>query len=146
MNITIDTLPEIIVAGLVVLAAIGLLMRGLVAVARRGRAKLGSVEVGGSECSGYIAEHAAALERLEAGQTRIESLMQQVVTRTNQTDTATGAHTAALKIVTKWIRRELGRVRDKEDEINGDLDEADDELRRAADAYREGRLVGRVGP
>ena len=142
MNIVIDTMPEIIAAGLIVLVALAMITRALVQVARRGRAKLGSVEVGGTECSGYIAEHAAALERLEAGQTRIESLMQQVVARTNQTDTATGAHTTALKIVTKWIRRELGRIRDKEDEINGDLDEADDELRRAADAYREGRLVG----
>jgi hypothetical protein len=40
----------------------------------------------------------------------------------------------------KYIRRQIGRDREG-DEINGDLDEADEEIKRAQEIYRKGRKI-----
>ena len=91
-------------------------------------------------CNGYVKDHADALARLEAGQIRMMELLSQAVDRINSTDETQGALIEQAAIMQKFVRRELGRARD-DDEINGDLDEADEEIKRAREVYRKGRKI-----
>lgn len=79
MNIQIDTLPEIIAAGLIALLAVALVVLGLVMLARKGRLRVGRVAVGEDDappCAPYVEAHSAALSRLEAGITAISAKLE----------------------------------------------------------------------
>jgi hypothetical protein len=152
MKIVIDDWYEMLVVGVLALAAVVVLVSGIrrlvLAVLewlrRGGRLKAGPLEAGtGSTtpCAPYVAEHTKTLERLEGLLGEVKALLAVAVERINQNDEATGALIASSRVVAKWIRRELGRIRNEQDEINGDLEEADDELDRAAAVYRQGRKV-----
>lgn len=58
----------------------------------------------------------------------------------HKTDCVIGSIVPALKITVKKVRYDLGRLDDGE-EINGDLEEAWDEIKRAEDLHRGMRVV-----
>lgn len=140
-----STLDLITIIAIAVLALSTILAAVLIVTKWTKRLKVGSVELDaeGSTPAGEVAdrrlcpdlaEHAAAFDRIEA-------LLQRLVDRTNDSDQAVGALISAQGIVLKFVRREIGRERDDSDKINGDLDEADIDLRRASKVYREGRKI-----
>lgn len=57
-----------------------------------------------------------------------------------KTDCVVGSIVPALKITVKKVRYDLGRLEDGE-EINGDLEEAWEEIKRAEDLHRGMRVV-----
>lgn len=147
MNIMIDTLTEIIAAGLLALAAVALIACAIVAIARRGRLRIGTALVGGKDdppCTPYVAEHSAILAELRSGQAalhastqRIEAALATQNETINAIDAVQGPQIAALKITLKKLRAELG----KDQVLNGDLDEAYEEVRAAELQHRELRRV-----
>lgn len=62
----------------------------------------------------------------------------------HKTDCVIGSIVPALKITVKKVRYDLGRLDDGE-EINGDLEEAWDEIRRAEAVHRDMRSVNTGG-
>jgi hypothetical protein len=80
MMLHLDTLSNIIGAGIIVLIALGMIL--WFALRRRIKAGKDGVTIGGAEspCAPYIAEHAASLARLEAGVSAI-NVMQLAQTR-----------------------------------------------------------------
>jgi hypothetical protein len=91
MMLHLDTLSNIIGAGIIVLIALGMIL--LFALRRRIKAGKDGVEIGGKgkgkmvPCAEYIAEHSAVLARLEIGQQALSAelkginVMQIVVTQ-----------------------------------------------------------------
>lgn len=140
--IKIDTWYEILITGGIILAALVIILQALGRVlARGGKLKAGSLEAGGPGACPPVEEHNRILAELKAGQVEQTDLLNKVLARVEQNDTATGALIENARIMQKYVRRELGRALREEDTINGDLDEADREIARAQKVYREGRRL-----
>jgi len=152
MNIKWEINDALDILGVVMLAFIAaLLVYGTVklisAFLMKRKAKIGNIEIGGgpkgmkTPCEEYVKEHAEILARLESGQGKLMDLLTKAVERINSTDESQGALIANAAIMNKYVRRELGRAHDETDEINGDLDEADAEIKLAQEIYRKGRRI-----
>jgi hypothetical protein len=148
MNINIDTLSEIIAAGIIILIAISIILWAILSVLKKGRIKIGKTEVIGSKvklhgeldmpCVPYVEEHSTILRRLENGQKNILGSLDYIGNLINEIDSIQGTMITGQKIILKKMRNELGR---DNEELNGDLDEAWDENNRAEVRYKERRKV-----
>lgn len=134
---------------LAIVAMVLILVGGIILIILRKniRASLGKYKLSATDTEGpdtcppnIQREHEGLLAELRDGQDKILALLEKVVERVNATDESQGALISQAAIMQKFVRRELGRSREG-DEINGDLDEADDEIRRAKDIYRSGRRI-----
>ena len=141
----IDDWWEMLVAGVVsggtVIGVISMVLRFL---DKRKTIKAGPVELGGDamvEKTDRRRGDEDTLARIEAMQSRLMERMDKVVLRVNSTDEIAGALIENAAIVNKWVRQQLGRTEREDQQINGDLDEADEAVGRAKKLYREGRRV-----
>lgn len=148
MHWEIDSGEDLFALLLMVLVVVGGIV--LIVLRKNIRAKVGNYNLSSTsdgidehkhegECPMSIqAEHAKLLADLKNGQDKMMELLEKAVKRINSTDESQGALIAQAAIMQKFVRRELGRVREG-DAINGDLDEADEEINRAKQIYRLGR-------
>lgn len=104
-------------------------------------ASLGEDSVEGTCSESIQVVHAKIMADLKKGQDEIMALLLKAVERINSTDESQGALITQAAIMQKFVRRELGKVREDSDIINGDLDEADEEIHRAQEIYRKGRKL-----
>lgn len=140
----IDDWWEMLIWAVAIVAIVWRVLRSI--DRRKGPIKVPGVEIGAEgsvQAPTNETEHAllkGELAEVKAWMEKIQALLEPVVVRVNSTDESLGALIANAAIVQKFVRRQLGRVREG-DKINGDLDEADEEIKRAKEIYRKGRLI-----
>lgn len=154
MSMILDDWWEILIFGLICLVALILVIGALRAMVRAiivylqkgGKLKAGPIEAGegpamtSAQCA-PIEEHTALLTDLRIGQVRILEMLERITFRVNSTDESQGALIQQAAIMNKFVKRNLGRCDGPDDEINGDLTEADEEIRRARKIYDKGRRI-----
>jgi hypothetical protein len=145
--IKIDAWYEILTAGLVILACLGVVYAIVALVLRfleKRSLQIGRVKsdpASPAACAPYVAEHTQLFQEVKEFMAEVISKIDTVIVRVNENDESTGALIAAAVIQQRRSRRELSRMKPGERYANGEMDEVDRELSRAQESYRNGRRI-----